>query len=70
MANGMVNVDDKSPVSSVLHASSGGTFDTSNWTVATSGAKASGVPAGLPSWALYVAAGLAVVWALKRMKKG
>lgn len=37
-----------------------------NW---TSGAS-SGVPKGVPSWVLYVAAGLVVLVVLRQLKKG
>lgn len=71
MSGSFVEVTDAAPVSQgPFWATSGGTFDTSNWTVATSGSKANGSASAIPQWALYAAAAVAVLWALKRMKRG
>ena len=54
-SGGMVNVDDQSPVSQYVPNSFETMFNSSGWTVATSGSKAAGA-AGLPSWVLPAAA--------------
>lgn len=43
-----------------------------DWTVATSGSKATGAGAvqAAPVWVWYLAAGVAVLYALKRLKRG
>lgn len=42
-------------------------FDSSNWTVATSSARAGGA---MPDWLLYAVVGVAVLWIIKRGKRG
>jgi hypothetical protein len=71
MSGSFVEVADNSSASSgPVRASSGGMFDSSGWTVATSGARATGAASTIPPWVWYVAAGLAVLYAVKKMKRG
>lgn len=72
MGQGAVNVEvtDQSPTSQgPFNASSGGSFNTSGWTVATSGSRANGGQA-LPEWMIYAAVAVAVVWLIKRKRRG
>lgn len=43
-------------------------FNSSGWTVATSGSKASGTSGGMPQWVTYAAIGLLVLVLLKKRK--
>lgn len=66
-SGGMSNQQSASSGASNGNASTSGSLDSSGWTVATSGSKATATPDGLSSWLPWLAAAfVAAVWLKKK----